>query len=390
MPYEAWAAEDPVWSARMDALAEQMEEFGDWLDDGEDDADARVPRDGEDGAGRPEGSGEPGWLTPLVDGDWLTGHAPGPDLAFTLERTDPAGLADEYAAVELVAAWARMASWAQAGMARAAAEVHTRLAPYTTPPAPAPHAPVRGRRLTHRAGPAATEIAIRLGISRPAAQSLIDAGQAYAGPLGPVGDALTDGVIDTPRARAFVEGLTRTPTQTALDVVETVLPTAPGRSVGQVRTDIAAALIALDPTGATIRARTARTGRRVTHPQVLPDGMASLHAVMPAVDATALDLALDVAARTARTNGDPRTLDQLRADALAGLAHTALATGHIGPPPHTGPGPGTHTGAITGTGTGTGGGGLGGCEGFHLGRIAAHPANTRWGPAGPRNPLCQA
>ncbi len=316
VPYEAWAAEDPAWSARMDALAEQMDAFGDWLDDGDD---VRGPRDGEEGGGHPEGSGEPGWLTPLVDGDWLTGHAPGPDLAFTLERTDPAGLADEYTAVELVAAWARMASWAQAGMTRAAAEVHTRLAPYTTPPAPAPHAPVRGRRLTHRAGPAATEIAIRLGISRPAAQALIDAGQAYAGPLGPVGDALTDGLIDPPRARAFVEGLTRTPTQTALDVVETVLPTAPGRSVGQVRTDIAAALIALDPTGATTRARTARTGRRVTHPQVLPDGMASLCALMPAVDATALDLALDVAARTARTSGDPRTLDQLRADAHASL-----------------------------------------------------------------------
>lgn len=392
MPYEAWAAEDPAWSARMDALAEQMDPFGDWLDDGENDgdADARAPRDGggdgvgvwgeagsegaddADGArsGRAGRWGEPGWLTPLVDGDWLTDHAPGPDLAFALARTDPAGLADAYTAVELVAAWARMAAWAQAGMARAAAEVHTRLLPYTTPAAQAPDAPVRGRRLARRAGPAATEIAIRLGTSRPAAQGLIDAGCAYDGPLAPVGDALADGVIDAPRARAFVEGLTRTPAQTALDVVETVLPQAPGRSVGQVRTDIAAALIALDPAGATTRARIARTGRKVNRPQVLPDGMASLYAVMPAVDATALDLALDVAARTARTSGDPRTLDQLRADALAALAHTSLATGHIGPLPHTGAGDGDGDAR-------TGGEVPDCCEHFRLGRIAGRPAAIR-------------
>jgi len=52
---------------------------------------------------------------------------------------------------------------------------------------------------------------------------------------------------------------------------------------------------------------------------VLPDGMAGIWAVLPAVGAARLDSALDSLARGARSAGDPRTLDQLRADLLVGL-----------------------------------------------------------------------
>jgi hypothetical protein len=61
--------------------------------------------------------------------------------------------------------------------------------------------------------------------------------------------------------------------------------------------------------------------------------MAGMWCVLPAEDATTLDVTLDAAARNARARGDRRTTDQLRADVLTALASQALATGRVGPPP---------------------------------------------------------
>ena len=234
--------------------------------------------------------------------------------------------------VEVVAAWFRVIGWAQAGMARAAAELHRRVRPYESP-AGVTHRVVRGRRSAGRTGAAAHEIAMRLGLTRQAAQAVIDDGLAFDEALAPVGDRLASGDIDLARARAFVDALGDSPAPTAVDVQDAVLPRAPRRTAPEVRRDIAAALIAVDPAEATVRHANAREGRRVNHPAVLPDGMAALYAVMPAVDLAALDIALDAAARTAKAGGDPRTIDQLRADALATVGHGALATGWIGRPP---------------------------------------------------------
>src|SRR5699024_2602714 len=103
------------------------------------------------------------------------------------------------------------------------------------------------------------------------------------------------------------------------------------RTFPQVRRDVNKAIAKVDPEDFSKRHRRARTGRRVSAPQVLPDGMASMRLVTAAADAMALHTALEAAARTARNSGGPRTLEQLRADVLATMGHTALATGHIGP-----------------------------------------------------------
>jgi hypothetical protein len=56
--------------------------------------------------------------------------------------------------------------------------------------------------------------------------------------------------------------------------------------------------------------------------------MASLTAVLPAATAARVDATLEAAARSARSAGDPRTLDQLRADGLSDLVlHTACTAG---------------------------------------------------------------
>src|SRR5699024_6939522 len=86
-----------------------------------------------------------------------------------------------------------------------------------------------------------------------------------------------------------------------------------------------------DPDDADRRHRQARGRRRVDHPKALPDGMASIYAVLPAVDAASLDTVLNAAAQAAKDAGSRLGSDALRADALALVAHTALDTGHIGP-----------------------------------------------------------
>ncbi|MGH9252430.1 MAG: DUF222 domain-containing protein, partial [Acidimicrobiales bacterium] len=63
-----------------------------------------------------------------------------------------------------------------------------------------------------------------------------------------------------------------------------------------------------------------------------PDGMASLLLRMPAEDAAAFWTAIDAAARRIQSTNrdDRRTLDQARADVLAGLGWSALLAGHLG------------------------------------------------------------
>src|SRR5699024_5892308 len=89
------------------------------------------------------------------------------------------------------------------------------------------------------------------------------------------------------------------------------------------------ALIAVDADAAAERARYRATQRRVSRPRAHGDDTASMRIEGPAGDILALDVALHAAARAAKTNGDQRTIDQLRFAALAGTAHQALTTGRL-------------------------------------------------------------
>ncbi|MEE6287921.1 DUF222 domain-containing protein [Georgenia sp. MJ173] len=233
---------------------------------------------------------------------------------------------DDYSLVEVVAAHKRMEGWSAARAAEAAAVLSKREALDSTWP------------VTFRAtgGPpcfGGDELALRLGISRMTARRLT--GRAFQGIFDFTQDALEAGEIDFAKAQAIVGALEDLPADVALAAQLTVLDRAPGRTLHQVRQDLAAAVIAVDPDGADQRHVAARQERRVNHPRALADGMALMSAVLPAADAVGLDLALEGAARAAKNNGDQRTLDQLRADTLALMGHTALATGHVGPHPET-------------------------------------------------------
>jgi hypothetical protein len=161
--------------------------------------------------------------------------------------------------------------------------------------------------------------------------------------------ALAAGRIDGYRARTIAE---QTRPLAAIpdlrrQVEARLLAKAPRQTATQLRAAAVKAVLAADPASAAQRHRTARAGRFVSPPCPEPHGMAGLYLRLPAEDAAALYTAVDAAAghlqRTAAEtadgntgrgggggDGDGRTLDQLRADVLAGLGWSALRAGHLG------------------------------------------------------------
>jgi len=101
-------------------------------------------------------------------------------------------------------------------------------------------------------------------------------------------------------------------------VEQRVLPRAPEQTAPQLRASARRAVLAVDPGGAQARHEHARRDRRV---QLFPveDGMAELHALLPAEQAIAIYQRVDSAARSALDAADARTADQRRADAFVDL-----------------------------------------------------------------------
>ncbi|WP_413450019.1 DUF222 domain-containing protein [Georgenia phoenicis] len=260
---------------------------------------------------------------PMALGDYLEHLPPGPRLAHLLEVIDTADV-DDYSLVEVVAAYRRMESWAAARTARAAAALSERPALNPTWPGTVPGRD-RGECVVGE------ELAMRLRVSRQTALRIVSCGRGFGQLFQLTGEALEQGQIDYPRAQAIVRVLEDLPADVAMAAQWEVIDKAPGRTLRQLQNDLARAVIAVDPDDADERHRRARQKRCVYRPRPLPDGMAQMTAVVPAADAIALDLALDAAARSAKQDGDKRTLDQLRADSLGLMAYTALECGHIGP-----------------------------------------------------------
>ncbi|MEE6282523.1 DUF222 domain-containing protein [Georgenia sp. MJ170] len=257
---------------------------------------------------------------PTSPADFFAALDPGPLLAAELEDIDPRTV-DEYDLVEMVAGYHRLAAWAQGRMTDLTGVLARR-------PALNPHHPLPDG--DYNTNVTAEELAPRLGLSRFAAKRMVTNSRAFRQKLEDTGTALREGRIDYPKACTLVRLLADQPFDVAWEVQQLVLPDAPHQSQTQLTRAVQAAIIAVDPHRATQRHRRARDTRRVDHPRPLPDGMASMFAVMPATDAAGLDLALEAAARSAKASGDSRTLDQLRADALALMGHAALDRGFIG------------------------------------------------------------
>lgn len=284
------------------------------------------------GAARAGGAAEPpavvvlterAELAALAQLAQLADRAPDPALVEVLDGIMPEALTDD-AALELVAAWGRVVSWARARQLEAVAELAGRPAMNPAWPA-ASNVSSRQREL----GIAGDEIALRLRTSRHRGEAMVRMAQAFDRQLADTGEALRHGLIDEAKARVVVDGLARVAIPVALEVQDRVLPMAPERTPGQLGADVQRALIECDRLDAAHRHAAAVEERRVCRPRVLPDGMAGIYAVLPAADAVAVDTVLNDAARSARAAGDGRTIDQFRADRFVALLAGGVVAGGV-------------------------------------------------------------
>ncbi|GMA32081.1 HNH endonuclease signature motif containing protein [Litorihabitans aurantiacus] len=232
--------------------------------------------------------------------------------------------------VELAATFTAVEAWAASGVRAAAAQLHASVARPVPSPAPEEGAKVESVRV-EVVGAASAELAMRLGTSARHAARLVGEGRLYEGLLHPVGSALATGEVDAGKAAVFAELLVDQPPPVCFAVCEQVLPQAPGMTRHALRRRIRAVIIQVDPATAGERATVASSQRRLEQVRLLPDGLASLRLVAPVMDVATVYTAAEAAARAARSGGDPRTLDQLRADALTAMAADALAAGRVDP-----------------------------------------------------------
>jgi hypothetical protein len=253
---------------------------------------------------------------------------PGPALSGLLDRLDgELTILGEHTLVDVIAGWARQIAYAEAAQLRAIAELARR--PMFAGCAEHGHGdPAHGVR------GAASVVSAELRLSPSAAVARTTLAVELVQELPATLAELAGGRIDGYRARMIAEQtrpLAQTP-QLRRDVEAGLLRRAPRQTATQLRAAAVKAVLAADPAGAEQRHQRARAGRYLSPPGPEPDGMASLPNRLPAEDAAALYTAIDAAARQQQkaSPDDKRTLDQLRADVLAGLAWSALRVGHLG------------------------------------------------------------
>ena len=232
---------------------------------------------------------------------------PGPQLAALLEQVDTDHVSDADLVVVL-AACDRMASWTYEISARASAQVADRVA----------RAACRAGRKDYGYGhtsAAAQEVALALGCSRGSAARLVSQGRALADVIPAVAEELRAGRLPAGHAKVLADRLGTESTQVCDAVLSVVLPGACELTPRTLGVAVDKALHEVDPDRALVDQQ-ARSWRRVGSPCPLGQGMASLTAVLPAVDAARVDKTLEHVARAARAAGDQRTINELRADIM--------------------------------------------------------------------------
>lgn len=127
--------------------------------------------------------------------------------------------------------------------------------------------------------------------------------------------ALDAGVISGYQSRLVAEGTSCVDAEHRAEIDERLAPRLPGISNRELTAAVQGLVYEVDPKGFVARARKAAEERGVSMRPV-PDVMALLSARLPAPQAIAVYRSLDHGARLKRAGGDPRTLEQLRADEL--------------------------------------------------------------------------
>ena len=182
------------------------------------------------------------------------------------------------------------------------------------------------------AGPAPTEfndddwgtfeVAAALRLSSRTAQDRVHVARTLTTTLGATLSALRAGAITTRHAAVLVEECLGLPAAVMSAVEARVLPKAAGQTLGQFGRAVRKAIMAVTPVHAELAREQAVAGRRVwLAPE--PDGMATLGALLPAEQATAIYRLVDQHAEQSTgavdAYGAKLGVDARRADALAAM-----------------------------------------------------------------------
>ena len=173
-----------------------------------------------------------------------------------------------------------------------------------------------------------TELAAALHLSEYDVRRLLETSTALASDFTATKAALSSGQITYRHAEKIVEHSRLLPADALLDYESALLPQA--RAVSPQRLDrLARAAVEIAQPTTAIQRHVDAAARRCLSLDPGADGMAYLTQFIPAVEAVAIYNRAVELARSARSAGDPRTLSQLRADALTDLmlnAETSIPT----------------------------------------------------------------
>jgi hypothetical protein len=169
----------------------------------------------------------------------------------------------------------------------------------------------------------ATEIRAALRLTRRAAESELDMAIGVRRRLPRVWSALSEGSIDGRRARVILAGVSPLDAETARRVVDAVIDDAPRLTTGELAARLRRLCIQIEPESAQKRYAEAVEGRRVVV-EASPEGTAHLLGLdLPPHRVAAISRRIDRLAKSLKRAGDPRGVDQIRADVyldlLAGL-----------------------------------------------------------------------
>lgn len=229
---------------------------------------------------------------------------PGAASAALFENVDPAALSDS-ALIDAMAAWGRLASWAQARQSAVIAEFAKRRPPQFMDD----DAATVDRFATE-------EIACALSLTVRGAGNRLNLATRLDEALPETRDAWEAGELDWPRVNLIAERTsTLTPDQSR-QVEREILPKVTHKTTGQLRRIVDRAVISADPEAAAARHESARQHRDVTV-RPIADGMALLTATLCVEEAMAAQqIVSELAAQAGRGS---RGAGQRRADAFMNL-----------------------------------------------------------------------
>jgi hypothetical protein len=165
----------------------------------------------------------------------------------------------------------------------------------------------------------ASEIQTTLTLTRRASEVQTGLAETLCVRLPQVWKALSEGVIDLPRARVLSDQTVHLPEDLARQVCDTALERASTQTTGQLRARIQRLIISIDPAAAQDRYEKRLTERMIVC-EMTDAGTASIHATdLPADKANQAMCRINRLARTAKRHGDRRGIDQIRADIFLDL-----------------------------------------------------------------------